>query len=68
MWNDTGHLRVLLMVEIPIPLPAPLSWFNRLAQYSYRWHPSYRGMPERIAAFGRQRDAAMPDADAHRAT
>ncbi len=66
-WNDTDHLRVLLMVEIPMPLPPPLKWCNRLAQYSYRWHPSYRGMPDRIAAFARQRDTAMAGADADRA-
>lgn len=53
-WNDTSELRVLLMVEIAMPLPKPLSWVNRVAQISYRWHPSYRGMPERIADLARQ--------------
>ena len=55
-WNDTDELRVLLMVELAMPLPRPWSWVNRLAQFSYRWHPAYRGMPERIAEFGRRRD------------
>lgn len=52
-WNETDDLRVLLMVEIPQPLPVPWRWLNHLAQYSYRWHPSYREMPDRISAFGR---------------
>lgn len=56
-WNDADDLRVLLMVEIAQPLPWPASLLNRAAQRSLRWHPSYRGLPERIAAFGRQHDA-----------
>lgn len=55
-WNETDAMRVLLMVEIPQPLPVPSRWLNRLAQYSYRWHPSYREMPKRIAHFGRAID------------
>jgi beta-hydroxylase len=59
-WNDTDERRVLLMVEIPMPLPVPLAWVNRATQYSYRWHPSYRGMTDRIARFGREHDARAP--------
>lgn len=57
-WNDTDEVRVLLLAEIAMPLHPPLSWMNRLAQHSYRWHPSYRGTPDRIAAFGREHDRA----------
>ncbi len=61
-WNESDQLRVLLMVEILQPLPRPLSWVNRLAQYSYRWHPSYRQMPQRITRFGRRHDEAASTA------
>jgi len=61
-WNDTDELRVLLMVELAMPLPLPWSWLNRWAQYCYRWHPAYRGMPDRIAEFGRRRDEALAGA------
>lgn len=57
VWNDTDDLRVLLMVEIEQPLRPGLRQFNRLAQYSYRWHPSYRKMPERVARISRELDA-----------
>lgn len=46
-WNDTSERRVLLMIEIPMPLPQPLSAINRVAQWSYRYHPSLRGMTAR---------------------
>ena len=57
-WNDSDDLRVLLMVEIEQPLRFPLNLVNRTAQYCYRWHPSYRKMPTRIAQLGRDHDAA----------
>lgn len=56
-WNDTDALRVLLMVEIEMPLPRPQSWLNRLAQYSYRWHPSFRQMVPRVEEIGRAQEA-----------
>lgn len=62
-WNDCDDIRVLLMVEIPQPLPTPLSWINRATQHSLRWHPSYRKLPERIARFGRDHDVAAAQAD-----
>ena len=46
-WNDSDETRVLLMFEIPLPLPAPLRWTNRFAQWTYRFHPSYIRLPER---------------------
>jgi beta-hydroxylase len=57
-WNDSDDTRVLLMVEIEQPLRKPLNLVNRVAQYSYRWHPSYRQMPKRIAQLGLDHDAA----------
>lgn len=57
-WNDADATRVLLMVEIAQPLPGPLALVNRAAQYSMRWHASYRGLPERIADLGLRHDAA----------
>lgn len=47
-WNDSEAFRVLLMLEIRLPLRFPLRMVNALAQYSYRFHPSYRGMADRI--------------------
>lgn len=45
-WNDSDGVRVLLMIEVPTPLPFPLSAVNRVAQWCYRFHPSYRRLPE----------------------
>lgn len=56
-WNDTDEIRVVLMAEIPLPLRWPMSWVNRAAQHSMRWHHSYRQLPERIAGFGHDHDA-----------
>jgi len=53
VWNDTDDDRVLLMVETMMPLPFPLSVLNRFVQRQYRYHPSHRGMPERVAALAR---------------
>jgi hypothetical protein len=58
VWNEADGIRVLLIAEIPQPLPVPLKWVNRATQYSYRFHPSYRRMPDRIAEYGRARGAA----------
>lgn len=63
-WNDTPDLRVLLMVEIPQPLPWPVSGLNRLAQYAMRWHPSYRELPERVDGLGRRASAGGATGDA----
>lgn len=48
VWNDTDEQRTLLMIELPMPLPFPLAWSNRLAQWAYQWFPSYDGFAERI--------------------
>lgn len=57
-WNETDGVRILLLAELEQPLPAPARWVNRATQHSYRWHPSYRKMTDRIARFGREHDAA----------
>lgn len=60
-WNDSDGVRVLLMIEVPTPLPFPLSAVNRLAQSGYRFHPSYRRLPEHaraLAARTRRRSAS----------
>lgn len=46
-WNDSDGFRVLLMIEVFMPLPAGLALFNRFTQFTYRFHPSYRGMAGR---------------------
>jgi aspartyl/asparaginyl beta-hydroxylase (cupin superfamily) len=28
VWNDTDHIRVILMIDVVRPFPAPLSWIN----------------------------------------
>ncbi|MBL8774582.1 MAG: aspartyl/asparaginyl beta-hydroxylase domain-containing protein [Acidimicrobiales bacterium] len=53
VWNDADDDRVLLMVETVMPLSFPLSLLNRFVQRQYRYHPSHRGMPERVAALAR---------------
>lgn len=55
-WNDSDELRVLLMVEIIQPLKGWISVVNRMVQYSFRWHSSYRGVPEKVTEFGREHD------------
>lgn len=50
VWNDTDEVRVILMIEVPTPLPFPLSIVNRLAQRSYRFFPTFAGLPQRVAA------------------
>lgn len=64
-WNDSDGVRILLMIEVPTPLPAPLRWLNRLAQASYRFHPSYQELPKRAVKLARQRstDAAPSGSD-----
>lgn len=47
VWNDTDGYRILMMLEIVMPLPFPLSVFNRFVQWSYRYFPSFRGAHER---------------------
>lgn len=48
-WNDTDQDRVVLTAEIEVPLSQPWSTVNRAAQYSFRWHPSFRGRRDRLA-------------------
>lgn len=62
VWNDAGEDRVLLMVETVMPLAFPLSVLNRFVQRQYRFHPSHRGMPERVRALAR---TAAPDPVRH---
>lgn len=62
-WNDTDEQRVLLMAELPMPLPFPQALVNRVAQHCYRWHPSFRGMVERARALSRAQ-ARVPGGDA----
>lgn len=50
VWNDTDEFRVLLMMEVPAPLPFPLSVVNRFAQRSFRFYPSFHAMRERAQA------------------
>lgn len=57
-WNDTDHLRVLLMVELCQPLPLGLDQVNRLTQYLYRWYPSFRQMPARVTRLSKGDPAA----------
>ncbi len=54
VWNDSDHDRVLLMVETVMPLRFPLSVLNRVVQHQYRYHPSHREMPDRVAALARE--------------
>ncbi len=49
VWNDSDEDRVLLMVETTMPLRFPLSVLNRFVQHQYRYHPSHREMPARVA-------------------
>lgn len=50
VWNDSDEDRVLLMVETVMPLRFPLAVLNRFVQHQYRFHPSHREMPSRVAA------------------
>lgn len=54
VWNDTDELRILLMMEMVMPLPFPTSLLNRFAQWSYRYFPSFRGMHGRVDQLGRK--------------
>ncbi|MCB1006633.1 MAG: aspartyl/asparaginyl beta-hydroxylase domain-containing protein [Acidimicrobiales bacterium] len=54
VWNDSDEDRVLLMVETAMPLRFPVSLLNRFVQHQYRYHPSHRGMAERVAALARE--------------
>lgn len=47
VWNDSDGYRVLMMIEAVMPVPFPLSVFNRFVQWSYRWFPSFRGVHQR---------------------
>lgn len=53
-WNDSDGFRVLMMLEVMMPLPFPLSLINRFTQYCYRFHPSYRQMADRATDLANQ--------------
>lgn len=58
VWNDSDGTRVLLNLGARIPLPFPASAVNRVSQRAYRFSPALHRMPERAAAYARERAAA----------
>ena len=47
-WNDSDGVRVLLMLEVVMPLPWYLKPLNRVAQRAMGWFPTTRGMSQRL--------------------
>lgn len=60
-WNDSDETRVLLMIEVPTPLPFPLGAINRFVQSCYRFFPSYRRLPARARQLAVGRVEALRD-------
>lgn len=54
-WNDSDGFRVLLNLEAQTPLPMGLDRYNRMVQWFYRYHPSHRGLPDRMRELHRKR-------------
>ena len=61
-WNDSDEVRVLLMIEVPTPLPSWLRRVNRSVQRCYRLFPSYRRLPERARQLAVERLEHLQDA------
>lgn len=62
-WNDSEDVRVLLMLEVPTPLPWPITWLNRFTQRCYRFFPSYRGLTRRARSLAIERAEALRELD-----
>lgn len=56
-WNDSDGFRVLLMLEVTMPLPLPVSILNRVVQRWFHNYPPHRGLVERMGALHRVRCA-----------
>lgn len=63
-WNDSDGTRVLMMIEVPSPLPFPLSTINAFTQGCYRHFPSYRRLPARARQLAMERAEALRDGHA----
>lgn len=48
-WNDSDEVRVLIMAEVPMPLP--LNVCNHVAQRMFRFFPTFRGLTDRVHGF-----------------
>lgn len=60
-WNDSDGIRVLLMLEVIMPLPWYLAGTNRLAQRAMGWFPTTRDMTARLKRLEPHLQRADPD-------
>lgn len=64
VWNDATDPRVLLMVEVVAPLDGLLRWSNRVAQFAYRFSPTYQGLGRRVSTLAQRATADdLPPSD-----
>ncbi|WCO65883.1 aspartyl/asparaginyl beta-hydroxylase domain-containing protein [Iamia majanohamensis] len=55
--NDTDQPRVVLVMEVLMPLRGPVALVNRAVQRAYRRLPTYRALPERADRLAREAPA-----------
>ena len=60
VWNDSDQTRVLLMIEAPTPMPAPLSFLNRFTQWCTRYYPPNYRQAERASELARRSHDRVP--------